>query len=144
MSRELVVVAAVLAALWLIAESAVGTWKKVVLDVAEAIKEFEGWHVGSRSYRNNNPGNLKYNRQRGATGEDDQGHAIFETYEAGWEALCAQLDYDFSGRSTIYRPSWSLYDFFGKYAEGNSVEYAEFVAERLGVDPETTLAELYG
>lgn len=59
---------------------------------AEAIKKHEGWYVGSRSYRTNNPGNFKgaltpYMKSLGASGRDPQGFMIFPTYQKGWEAL---------------------------------------------------------
>lgn len=118
----------------------------VVSKMAEAIKAFEGWAPGSRSYRNNNPGNLRpvgfsYD---GQIGLDEQGHAIFDTYESGWSALLRQLDLAFSGQSAFYGPSMTLYEFFARYAEGNQRPYAEFVAAQLGVSPETTLGALQG
>lgn len=116
----------------------------VITRMAAAIKSFEGWSVGSRSYRNNNPGNLKAAGQAGVTGSDDQGHAIFASYQAGWDALVNQLTLAFTGRSHVYTPDDSLYDFFGKYAEGNSTQYAEYVAAELGVSPNSTLAQIGG
>jgi hypothetical protein len=107
----------------------------VVEKMATAIKNFEGWAVGSRSYRNNNPGNLKFAGQAGAVGQDEQGHAIFSDYEAGWAALKRQIRLAFTGGSHVYTLADNLYDFFSKYAEGNSRQYAEYVAGQLGVDP---------
>jgi hypothetical protein len=114
----------------------------VISKMANAIKEFEGWVPGSRSYRNNNPGNLKYAGQKGATGQDETGHAIFDTYQSGWNALMNQLKLAFSGTSLFYNPAMSLYEFFGKYAEGNSVQYAQYVAGKLGVSPDSKLSQL--
>jgi hypothetical protein len=48
------------------------------------------------------------------------------------------------GGSSIYNPGMSLYQVFAKYAEGNSTQYAEFVANRLGVDPRTSLQDIAG
>lgn len=110
-----------------------------VARMAEAIKKFEGWYPGSRSYRNNNPGNLKYAGQFGATGQDEQGHAIFSTYTLGWNALLAQLRSAFNNTSRVYNSSMTLYEFFARYAEGNQIPYAQSVARALGVSPETTL-----
>jgi hypothetical protein len=114
----------------------------VLEKMAAAIMEFEGWYAGSRSQRNNNPGNLKYAGQPGAIGQDDEGHAIFSTFEDGWRALIRQLTAAFTGRSRVYSPEDTLYDFFGKYAEANSRQYAEFVAGKLGVSADETLASL--
>jgi hypothetical protein len=118
------------------------TLDAVVGRMAEAIKTFEGWFEGSRSQRNNNPGNLKFAGQPGAVGADDTGHAVFTDYDAGWEALKSQIRIAFLGTSRCYSPMDTLYSFFEKYAEENSRQYAEFVAGELGVDPNTTLGGL--
>ena len=115
---------------------------RVIEVMAQAIKEFEGWYAGSRSYRNNNPGNLKFAGQAGAIGQDDEGHAIFSSYSAGWNALKNQIRAAFNGTSRVYSAADSLYSFFRKYAEGNATQYAEFVAGKLGVDPNSTLGGL--
>jgi len=112
--------------------------------MAKAIMEFEGYFEGSVSYKNKNPGNLKNVGQAGAIGTDNQGHAIFGTFEDGYQALINQIRRMFQGYGTIYQPSMSLYQVFSKYAEGNSRQYAEFVAARLGVSPENTLEQIAG
>lgn len=109
--------------------------------MAEAIKTFEGWFVGSRSYRNNNPGNLKLAGQPGAIGQDEQGHAIFDTYDSGWAALIRQIEGAFYGTSHVYSPDDNLFSFFSKYAEGNSLQYAQYVAGQLGIDPNLPFSE---
>ena len=111
--------------------------------MAKAIMEFEGYFEGSISYQNNNPGNLKFRGQAGSTGADSQGHAIFTTFQDGYRALINQIRLMFGG-SSIYNPTMSLYQVFSKYAEGNSREYAEFVAGRLGVSPQASLQEIAG
>jgi hypothetical protein len=114
----------------------------IVNKMAIAIKQFEGWYEGSRSYRNNNPGNLKFANQPGAIGADESGHAIFSSYQAGWSALLRQLRAAFLGTSRVYSPGDTLYSFFSKYAEANSVPYAEYVAAQMGVAPDQTLGSL--
>ncbi len=57
---------------------------------ADAVVPTEG-HAGDLNYRNNNPGNLKYACQPGATGADENGFAIFPTWDAGMQALKNQL-----------------------------------------------------
>lgn len=121
-----------------------GAYDSAIQTMAGAIKDFEGWYPGSRSYRNNNPGNLKYAGQLGATGADDTGHAIFSSYDAGWNALVRQLQLAFYGGSFVYSLTDTLYSFFSKYAEGNSRQYAQFVAGKLGVSPDTKLQTLGG
>jgi hypothetical protein len=117
--------------------------QSVVERMAEAIKAWEsGGNPSAKSFRNNNPGNLKYAGQAGVTGTDEQGHAIFETFEAGWQALLNQLSIAFTGSSRVYSPDDTLYEFFHKYAEANSENYAEYVAAALGVSPDTALRNI--
>lgn len=119
-----------------------GGVKRIYYRMAAAIQEFEGFFPDSRAWRNNNPGNLKYAGQPGATGMDETGHAIFDSFQSGWTALINQLKAAFEGRSAYYSPDDSLMSFFNKYAESNSTQYAQFVAGRLGVSPDTKLREL--
>lgn len=118
----------------------------ILSTMALAIQEFEGWYPGSRSYRNNNPGNLRWFGSnipwKGATGVDETGHVIFDCYNSGFNALVYQLRLAFENRSGVYNSAMSLYEFFRKYAEGNQTAYAEYVAKRLGVSPSTTLEDL--
>ena len=137
------VVAAFIAALIMVnAKRILGVYDSTIKAMAEGIKAFEGWYPGSRSYRNNNPGNLKYAGQAGAIGQDESGHAIFESYEAGLNALLRQLRLAFYGGSRVYSLQDTIYSFFSKYAEANSGEYARFVADKLGVDPGSKLQDL--
>lgn len=108
---------------------------------AEAIKKFEGWTTSSLSFRNNNPGNLRPSGQpwQGQVGIDSNNFVVFDTYENGWRALKISLTNAATGRSSVYRPTDSLYAFFGRYAPASDNnyprQYAEFVAGQLGVDP---------
>ena len=113
---------------------------------AEAIQKFEGWAVGSVSYRNNNPGNLKAAGWQGQIGIDPNGFAIFDNYADGWNALIRQITLAVTGGSSVYSPSMTITDFFERYApssDNNSpVNYANFVANYIGVSPDTTLSQL--
>ena len=111
-------------------------------EMARAIMDFEGYTEGSVSQRNNNPGNLKAMGQAGSIATDNRGHAIFDSFESGWNALVNQLKMAFENRSVVYTSADSLYDFFGKYAEANSTQYAEYVAARLSVSPNSTLEKI--
>jgi hypothetical protein len=116
----------------------------IIEKMADAIQAYEGWSEGTRSYRNNNPGNLKYAGQSGSTGADADGFAIFPDYDTGRTALLNQLRIAFTGLSHVYSPSDTFYSFFDKYnASGsNSADYAAYVASALGVDPNSTLGSL--
>jgi hypothetical protein len=116
--------------------------------MADAIQRFEGWQVGSRSYRNNNPGNIRGSgvQWQGEVGRDAQGFVIFDTYENGRRALMILLRNAATGQSGIYSPSDSLYSFFSKYAPSQDnnepAVYAKYVAEQIGVTVDTQISQL--
>lgn len=110
-------------------------------DLAQAIKEYEGYYLNSVSARNNNPGNLRYSPYQ--VGVRD-GFAYFTTYNDGWEALLHQLTIAADGRSNVYDPEMNLYEFFNVYApsfENSPNLYASTVIKQLGVTHETQLKE---
>lgn len=118
--------------------------------VAQAIQSHEGWAPGSVSFRNNNPGNLKYAGQPGATGADANGFAVFPTYDAGFQALKNQLSLDASRN-----PDWTLTQFFTKYLGGNPYNpqvtnqgdpfaYASDVASKIGAAVTDGIGKLFG
>lgn len=125
---------------------------------AQAIKSHEGWYPGSRSYRNNNPGNLRppdgqSNFWAGQIGVDDGGYAIFDGYESGWAALYGDVSRKFSGNTvTGLGPSSTIADFFSVYSpasDNNNVaayaaDVAQFCSAKLGADltAGSTLAEV--
>lgn len=110
---------------------------------AEAIKEFEGWYPGSRSYRQNNPGNLRWSKYQSGTKNN---FSVFPDYETGWKALLFQLRIATDGRSSVYTPNDTLLQFFSTYApstDNNYPEkYAKFVADKLGVSIDTKISDL--
>lgn len=103
---------------------------------ASLIQTIEGYFPGSVSYANNNPGNLKYVGQAGATGQDSRGFAIFPTYDAGFAALENQVAYDANHGLTIAQ-------FTAKYApasDGNNpTSYANTIANTFGLSPSDPL-----
>lgn len=103
---------------------------------ASLIQTIEGYFPGSISYTNNNPGNLKYVGQAGATGADSRGFAIFPTYDAGFAALENQVAYDANNGLTIAQ-------FAAKYApasDGNNpTSYASTIASTFGLSPSDPL-----
>lgn len=115
--------------------------------MAKKIQEHEGYFPGSRSYRNANPGNLRWANQPSATGKDKDNFAIFPDYETGFKALKNMLKAAAEGRSKIYKPTDNLYQWANKYApssdHNNPDRYAEVVAKAMKVDPKTfTLKDL--
>ena len=98
--------------------------------LAEAIAQMEGFNTpGTVAQRNDNPGNLRFVGQAGATGKDSKGFAIFPTAEEGWQALQAQIALD-AGRGL------TLTQFMGKYAppsENDTGGYISFVSKKTGI-----------
>jgi hypothetical protein len=108
--------------------------------MALAIQSAEGYYPGSRSYRNNNPGNLKTTSAPGQTGVDSGGFAIFDSYADGFAALENQLSLAFNNQSSIYNSGMTISQFFALYS-GDQNE-ANNVAAALGVPVTTTLDQL--
>jgi len=118
-------------------------------DIALAIKEFEGWYPGSRSFRNKNPGNLrfsKYTQSLEAIGKDEKNFCIFKCEEIGFGALCQLLTDAFNGLLIPYKKCKTLLDFFKVYApssDGNyPLKYVAFVSKKMGIDSGVLLKDL--
>ena len=95
---------------------------------------------GSRSWRNNNPGNIRkgdFARNAGAIG-DDGAFAIFPDFKTGFAALLALL------KSAAYAPL-TLHDAIFRYAppaENDSARYLAFVTERTGIAEDQVVGTL--
>lgn len=97
----------------------------------------------------NNPGNVRYVigtwMQKKAIGEEN-GFCIFPDYKTGYDVLQEIFTNAATGKSIIYHPTDTLYDFYAKYApasDGNNPKhYAEFVAGIIGVDPDVEISTL--
>jgi hypothetical protein len=100
-------------------------------DIANAIQKQEGYFPGSVAYRNNNPGNLMYAGQPGAS-RGPNGFAVFPDYQTGYQALLNQVNLDASRGLTISQ-------FANKYAPaagGNDpATYAANLAAAVGLSP---------
>lgn len=86
---------------------------------------------------NNNPGNLRFAHQSGAT-PGIGGFARFESPEAGYQALINQIQLD-AGRG------YTLGQYITKYAppsENDTPLYIEQACQSLGIDPNTPLARV--
>ena len=110
----------------------------------EAIMSFEGWRPGSRSYRNCNPGNMRWSP---VMVRQDDGYAVFNTFADGWFALLKDVSIKASGKSRHgIGPSSSILEFFKVYApskDSNHPElYAAYVIDRARLPIDCTLAEL--
>ena len=110
--------------------------------LAQAIFRQEGttdasgnWVASSLGYRLNNPGNLNYAGQPGATpsGQGNGSEAQFDTLADGIAATNAQLAKD-AGRGL------TIQDEFTKWATGNQAAYIANVSDWTGYDPSTPLS----
>ena len=112
-----------------------------VATIAGAIQQQEGYYPGSVAYQNNNPGNLIYAGQAGAT-PGAGGFAQFGSYQDGLDALNNQIQLYASrgltiqGMMNVYAPATQ--------AGNTPTLYASNVAGALGVAPDTPLASLSG
>ncbi len=107
--------------------------------IGSTIQQVEGYYPGSIAYRNNNPGNLKYVGQAGATGADSRGFAVFPTYDAGLDALYHQLDL-YAGRGLTIQQTMDIY---APASDGNQpAAYAQTIARALGTSVNTRLSDL--
>jgi hypothetical protein len=142
-NRDIIVLVAIVGGLYLMLKSINPIRAAIIQKMADAIQIFEGYYPGSIAYNNNNPGNLKWAGQPYAIDQDEFGHAIFDTYEHGWNALINQLNAIFQNKyPELYNTDMTIYDMFAMWATGNSFEYAQFVASKLGVSPDTQLKNL--
>ena len=110
--------------------------------LAQAIFRQEGtvdasgnWVASSLGYRLNNPGNLNYAGQPGASpsGQGNGSEAQFSSMDAGIAATNAQLALDASRGLTIQ-------DEFTKWATGNNAAYIADVSAWTGYDPSTPIS----
>lgn len=112
------------------------------LTLAQAIFRQEGttdssgnWVASSLGYKLNNPGNLNYAGQPGASpsGQGNGSEAQFDSLADGIAATNAQLAKD-AGRGL------TIQDEFTKWATGNNAAYISNVSDWTGYDPSTPLS----
>ena len=117
--------------------SKINTW-------AKAIQFAEGFSVGSRSFRNNNPGNLrspeKYNPNLspymislGATAMDSGNFCVFPSYDIGFKALCQFLTDACTNQIAVYKDV-TLEQFTNTYALPESSNYLNSICVALKVE----------
>lgn len=81
-------------------------------DLANLIQQHEGWTPGSRSFRNNNPGNMKVH---GDLGVDEGGFGVFSSPDKGTQALQGQIS-SFQQRF----PHWSPTNLAARWLGSNT------------------------
>ena len=114
---------------------------KTLLDkFCEGIQSFEGWTPNSRSWRNCNPGNIKYGslaKELGAYGQDDLGFAKFADSKSGFQALKEFVSLACRNKLKAYKADMTIYQYFCTYApsnDGNSpIIYSKSVAKKCGL-----------
>jgi hypothetical protein len=115
--------------------------------IAQAIQTQEGYYPGSLAYTNNNPGNLVYAGQAGAS-PGAGGFASFSSYTAGYQALLNQINLDATrGTDVNGNPTTTVAQLIGSWAPAsdpanNTPAYVSSVAAQTGFDPSASLFSL--
>ena len=91
-----------------------------VTSIANAIQNQEGYYPGSLSFQNNNPGNLVYAGQPGAT-LGPGGFAVFASYADGYSAMVNQIQLDATRGSDVNgNPINTVGDLIGSWAPASA------------------------
>jgi hypothetical protein len=106
--------------------------------IAQTIQKVEGYYPGTLAYTNNNPGNLIYVGQTGAT-PGAGGFASFPSYDAGYQALLNQIQ-NYANRGLTIQQMMNLYAPAGQ-GTNNPTAYANTIASSLGVSVDTPLSD---
>jgi hypothetical protein len=121
--------------------------KAAALKLAAAIQTHEGWAPGTLSYRNNNPGNLRFAGQSGAVAGAG-GYAAFPSYQDGLNALVGQIELDARrGTDAAGRPINTVSDLIYSWAppvENDSAAYVASVERSTGFSGSDLLSQLGG
>lgn len=113
--------------------------------LASAIQTQEGYYPGSLAYVNNNPGNLVYAGQPGAT-QGAGGFAAFSSYNGGLTALKNQITLDATRGTDINgNPTTTTGQLLTSWAppsQNDTAAYISSVATQTGYDPDAPLSSL--
>jgi hypothetical protein len=113
--------------------------------IAQAITTQEGFYPGSLSYQNNNPGNLVYAGQPGAT-LGAGGFASFATLADGQAALVNQITLDATRGTDINgNPTTTVAELLTSWAppsQNDTSTYIANVTNATGFDPNAPLSTL--
>ena len=110
-------------------------------NITEAVARIEGYYQnGSLAQRTNNPGNI---------GTYGGKVASYADAGNGWDALMLWVQ-----THAQQNPNWDFYDMFHYYLTGDTLsnggpgqtpdQYAEYVANYVGVDPTTPVSSVLG
>lgn len=112
---------------------------KPIEALADCIMRFEGWFppnniVGSNSWRNRNPGNLRPTDS--SQPHDDRNYRVFDSLADGWQHLLDDLEAKIlHGSHGITEENSSLHDLFNIYApsldQNDPQNYSRMVAKWL-------------
>jgi len=124
-------------------------FKNKLFKVAYAITIAEGWYydrsqnanfLGSMSYRNHNPGNLRSSVYQAGT---DASFAVFENDQIGFYAIVHQLWLYASGNSKVAKPTETIEHIIMRYTSlpVNTPDFENyiFVIEKVGEVSRTEL-----
>jgi hypothetical protein len=116
-----------------------------VNSIAAAFQQQEGYYPGSLAYLNNNPGNLVYAGQPGAS-PGAGGFAYFPSYAAGYQALTNQITLDATRGTDINgNPITTLSQLISSWAppsQNPTATYISNVSAATGFDPNAPLSSL--
>jgi len=123
--------------------------------LADAIMNFEGWKLGSRSWRNRNPGNLEpFKGNPTGAPVDKDGYRVFDSLSDGWSALLNDLKAKLIYHSHNLTNESTLLDLLNIYApagdSNNPTQYTNFICKwtsailQREIKPTTTLKEYLG
>lgn len=116
-----------------------GQWATVTTPKVTRMDAY-GALANVRGIRNNNPGNLGFAGQKGASRENGSGRfAAFNTPEEGLAAMSKQLDLYFTGKSkNVKGPAQTVQSIISAWAppgENDTRAYVNQVSKALGVGP---------
>jgi hypothetical protein len=113
--------------------------------LAQAIQNQEGFFPGSLAYKNNNPGNLVYAGQSGAS-PGAGGFARFNSYQDGYNALLAQINLDANrGTDVNGNPTQTVSQLITSWAppgQNDTAAYIQSVTSQTGFDASDNLLGL--
>ena len=120
--------------------------EELIIKFSQAIAKAEGFYVAdSVPARANNPGDLTDDGDVGlgfiqTSGPYGAKITIYASEADGWAALYRKVQRMFAGASKVYTLDLTIMEVAIKYA--GSAEWAQNVAQQMGVDTRTTLAQL--